>query len=74
MKILFNLYRFGKIAISYQRQNDEPSNDSKNLTFAMIGEDSRELEIHMFNSDWAMKHDKETKKFSKLLKNVLLTF
>ena len=70
------MFRVGKLAVSFPKygKTDDPSSDIKNVPFAMFNIESKELEIHLFNADWSRKSEKEAKKFSRFLKNLLLTF
>jgi hypothetical protein len=44
------------------------------LPFLMYNSNSKEIDIHLFTPDWSKKNEKESKKFSKFLKNLLITF
>ncbi len=49
-------------------------NSVDSLPFAMFNSDTKELEIHLFSSKWTKKSEKENKKFTRYIKNLLITF
>ncbi len=74
--IYFEIFkiRFGAIAMPYLKYNKLNESESRNVPFAVFNSDSKEIEIHLFASEWSKKLDKENKKFNKLIKHILLTF
>ncbi|RNA24033.1 WD repeat-containing 60 isoform X2, partial [Brachionus plicatilis] len=56
--------------ITYSKASKEESN----VPFAYFKRDSKSVEIHLFGKDWIRKSEKEFKKFSKLIKNYLISF
>jgi hypothetical protein len=40
----------------------------------MFNLNSKEVDVHLFTADWSQKIEKESKKFAKFLRNLLITF
>lgn len=72
---------FGGFAVSHHRQKNDlierstaGDQEPNQAPFATFNTNSKELQVHLFSSQFAKKNDKESRKFSKFIKNVLLTF
>lgn len=70
-----NLYKILKIEFSFGGIcYSKASIENSTVPFANFKRDSKSVEIHLFGKDWLRKSDKESKKFSKLIKNYLISF
>ena len=71
----------GGFAVSHHRHKSDVverlttgDQEPNQAPFATFNANSKELQVHLFSSQFAKRNDKESRKFSKFIKNVLLTF
>ena len=66
----------GGLSLSFLRHGSKSDDKSEiaESPFAMFNLEYKEIDIHLFKSEWSKKSEKEFKKFNKFLKNLLITF
>lgn len=71
MNSSFGLITFPNV--KFKGSQNDKSNENY-VPFAYFSKDSKEVEIHLLTGDLTNKSEKEIKKFSRLIKNYLITF